>query len=392
MLDRLIAWALRNRFLVLAAATLSLAAGSWIAARMPVDVFPDLTAPTVTVLTEAHGMAPEEVEALVTFPIETAVNGATGVRRVRSSTAQGISVVWVEFEWGTDIFRDRQIVSEKLQTVAAALPAGVSPPVLAPVSSIMGEIMMIGLTGPQSPMDLRTVADWTIRRRLLAVPGVAQVIPIGGEVRQYQVLADPARMLATGVTLGEVLAAAEGSNANAAGGVYMDRGQEYVIRGIGRIQSAGDVARTVVAVRGGVPVLLGQVADVAVGPAPKYGDGSVDGEPGVVLAVLKQPGANTLELTRRIERELAAIQATLPQGMTIRSELFRQADAYCREATLRLADASRSRTDQTARIVTRPLRQMLYHHAQRLRGMHHLRGVSGVADNTNLVEKPDHPR
>jgi CzcA family heavy metal efflux pump len=325
MLDRLIAWALRNRFLVLAAAALSLVAGSWTAAGMPVDVFPDLTAPTVTVLTEAHGMAPEEVEALVTFPIETAVNGATGVRRVRSSTAQGISVVWVEFEWGTDIFRDRQIVSEKLQTVAAALPAGVSAPVLAPVSSIMGEIMMIGLTGPQSPMDVRTVADWAIRRRLLAVPGVAQVIPIGGEVRQYQVLADPARMVATGVTLADVLAAAEGSNANAAGGVYMDRGQEYVIRGIGRIQSADDVARTVVAVRGRVPVLLGQVADVVVGPAPKYGDGSVDGKPGVVLAVLKQPGANTLELTRRIERELADLQATLPVGMEIHADLFRQA-------------------------------------------------------------------
>jgi CzcA family heavy metal efflux pump len=325
MLDRLIAWALRNRFLVLAAAALSLVAGAWTAARMPVDVFPDLTAPTVTVLTEAHGMAPEEVEALVTFPIETAVNGATGVRRVRSSTAQGISVVWVEFEWGTDIFRDRQIVSEKLQTVAAALPAGVSAPVLAPVSSIMGEIMMIGLTGPQSPMDVRTVADWTIRRRLLAVPGVAQVIPIGGDVRQYQVLADPARMLATGVTLADVLAAAEGSNANAAGGVYMDRGQEYVIRGIGRIQSTDDVARTVVAVRGGVPVLLGQVADVVVGPAPKYGDGSIDGEPGVVLAVLKQPGANTLELTRRIERELADLQASLPAGMEIHADLFRQA-------------------------------------------------------------------
>jgi CzcA family heavy metal efflux pump len=325
MLDQLIAWSLRNRVLVLASAALLLVAGTWTAARMPVDVFPDLTAPTVTVLTEAHGMAPEEVEALVTFPIETAVNGATGVRRVRSSTAQGISVVWVEFEWGTDIFRDRQIVSEKLQTVAAALPAGVSAPVLAPVSSVMGEIMMIGLTGPQSPMDLRTVADWTIRRRLLAVPGVAQVIPIGGDVRQYQVLADPARMLATGVSLGEVLAGAEGSNANAAGGVYLDRGQEYVIRGIGRIQSADDVARTVVAVRGGVPVLVGQVADVVVGPAPKYGDGSVEGRPGVVLAVQKQPGANTLELTRRIERELADMQATLPEGMEIHTDLFRQA-------------------------------------------------------------------
>jgi len=325
MLDRLIAWSLRNRVLVLAAAALLLVAGAWTAARMPVDVFPDLTAPTVTVLTEAHGMAPEEVEALVTFPIETAVNGATGVRRVRSSTAQGISVVWVEFEWGTEIFRDRQIVSEKLQTVAAALPAGVSAPVLAPVSSVMGEIMMIGLTGPQSPMDLRTVADWTIRRRLLAVPGVAQVIPIGGDVRQYQVLADPARMFATGVSLREVLAAAEGSNANAAGGVYLDRGQEYVIRGIGRIQSADDVARTVVAVRGGVPILIGQVADVVVGPAPKYGDGSVEGKPGVVLAVQKQPGANTLELTSRIERELADIQRALAEGMEIHTDLFQQA-------------------------------------------------------------------
>lgn len=325
MLDRLIAWALRNRFLVLAAAVLALITGTWTAMRMPVDVFPDLTAPTVTVLTEAHGMAPEEVEALVTFPIETAVNGATGVRRVRSSTAQGVSVVWVEFEWGTDIFRDRQIVSEKLQTVAEALPEGVSPPVLAPVSSVMGEIMMVGLTGPQPPMELRTVADWTIRRRLLAVPGVAQVIPIGGDVRQYQVLADPARMIATGVTLREVLAAAQGSNANAAGGVYMDRGQEYVIRGIGRIQDVADVGRTVVAVHGGVPVLLSQVADVVVGPAPKYGDGSVDGTPGVVLAILKQPGANTLELTRRIERELADVQRTLPEGMEIHADLFRQA-------------------------------------------------------------------
>ncbi|MEO5580302.1 MAG: efflux RND transporter permease subunit, partial [Gemmatimonadaceae bacterium] len=238
MLNNLIAWSLRNRVMVLAAATIMLIAGVWTAYRMPVDVFPDLTAPTVTILTEAHGMAPEEVEALVSFPIETAVNGATGVRRVRSSTAQGISVVWVEFDWGIEIFRARQIVSEKLQTVASGLPTGVSAPLLAPVSSVMGEIMMIGLSGTQSPQDIRTVADWTIRRRLLAVPGVAQVIPIGGEVRQYQVLPEPARMFSAGVTLAEVVRAAEGSNENASGGVYMAQGQEYVIRGIGRVQSA----------------------------------------------------------------------------------------------------------------------------------------------------------
>ena len=241
MLNKLIAWALLNRVVVLAISAIMLVAGAYTAYRMPVDVFPDLTAPTVTVLTEAHGMAPEEVEALVSFPIETAVNGSTGIRRVRSSTAQGISVVWVEFDWGTDIFRARQVVAEKLQSVASSLPAGVAAPLLAPVSSVMGEILMIGLTGTQSPQELRTAADWTIRRRLLAVPGVAQVIPIGGDVKQYQVLADPARMLATGVTLEQVLHAARGSNENASGGVYMDKGQEYVIRGLGRVESADDI-------------------------------------------------------------------------------------------------------------------------------------------------------
>lgn len=326
MMNDLIAWSLRNRVLVLAAAALLLVGGAWTAVRMPVDVFPDLSAPTVTVLTEAHGMAPEEVEALVTFPIETSVNGATGVRRVRSSTAQGISVVWVEFDWGMEIFRARQIVTEKLQVVASGLPTGVSPPVLAPVSSIMGEIMMIGLTGPQSPEELRTVADWTIRRRLLAVAGVAQVIPIGGAVKQYQVLADPARMRATGVTLAEVVRAAAGSNRNASGGVYMSKGQEYVIRGIGRVRDVSEIAGTVVAVRGGVPVLLGQVAEVRAGAAPRFGDGSVNAEPGVVLAVQKQPGANTLELTARINEQLAEVQRGLPAGMRIESELFRQAD------------------------------------------------------------------
>jgi CzcA family heavy metal efflux pump len=349
MLNNLIAHSLRNRVVILAIAVVMLVAGAWTAWRMPVDVFPDLTAPTVTVLTEAHGMAPEEVEALVAFPIETAVNGATGVRRVRSSTAQGISVVWVEFDWGTDIFRARQIVAEKLQTVSANLPTGVSAPVLAPVSSVMGEIMMIGLTtsepveGPASDSaarEVRTIADWTIRRRLLAVPGVAQVIPIGGGVKQYQVLFDPARMRSTGITLDEVVRAARGSNANASGGVYMDKGQEYVIRGIGRVQSADDIARTVVGVRGGIPVLLSQVANVRIGSAPQFGDGSVNASPGVVLAVQKQPGANTLELTGRIERELAEIQRTLPAGITIHADLFRQAD-FIRVAVANVVKALR---------------------------------------------------
>lgn len=326
MLNKLIAWSLKNRVMVLATATLALIAGGWTAYRMPVDVFPDLTAPTVTILTEAHGMAPEEVEALVSFPIETAVNGATGVRRVRSSTAQGISVVWVEFDWDMEIFRARQIVSEKLQTVASGLPTGVSAPLLAPVSSVMGEIMMIGLSGPQSPQEIRTVADWTIRRRLLAVPGVAQVVPIGGEVRQYQVLPDPSRMMSAGVTLAEILRAAEGSNENASGGVYMAQGQEYVIRGLGRVQSVDDIGKTVVAVKGGIPVLLSQVADVRIGAAPKYGDASVNAKPAVVLAVQKQPGANTLELTRRMEDELVEMQRTLPRGMKVHSDLFKQAD------------------------------------------------------------------
>ncbi len=324
MLDRLIAWSLGNRAPVLVAAAIMLLGGAWTATRLPVDVFPDLTAPTVTVLTEAHGMAPEEVETLVTFPIEAAVNGATGVRRVRSSTAQGISVIWVEFEWGMDIFRARQIVSEKLQAASASLPVDVARPMLAPVSSIMGEIMMVGVTGPQSPQDLRTVADWTIRRRLLALPGVSQVIPIGGEVKQYQVLADPALMLATDTSLQEVLTAARQSNANASGGVYMDRGREYSIRSIGRIEGVEDIERTVVSLKDGIPVLLGQVADVTIGAAPKYGDASINAKPGVVLAIQKQPGANTLELTERLETELADIQKQLPEGMRIHTDLFRQ--------------------------------------------------------------------
>jgi CzcA family heavy metal efflux pump len=327
MLDYVIRWSIANRFMVLAVAGVVLVTGTITAVRMPVDVFPDLTAPTVTVLTEAHGMAPEEVETLVTFPIETTVNGATGVRRVRSSTAHGISIVWVEFDWGTDIFRARQIVTEKLQLVAAALPAGAGPPVMGPITSIMGEIMLVAITGSGdvTPMDIRTAADWTVRRRLLALPGVAQVIPLGGEVKQYQVLVDPARLTAYDVTLHEVVEAAAGSNANASGGVFIDRSQEYLIRGIGRVQSLDDIAATVVAVREGVPVTLGEVADVRIGAATRLGEGSANASRAVILTVQKQPDTNTLELTERLDAELDEIAASLPPGMEINHGIFRQA-------------------------------------------------------------------
>ena len=327
MLDRMIRWSIDNRFLVLVAAGLLLVAGTITAVRMPVAVFPDLTAPTVTVLTEAHGMAPEEVETLVTFPIETAVNGATGVRRVRSATSQGISIVWVEFDWGTDIFRARQIVNEKLQLVATGLPVEVGNPTLAPISSIMGEIMLIVVTGDASvsPMDMRSVADWTIRRRLLAVPGVAQVVPLGGQVKQYQIMVDPFRLEAFDVTLEDVLRAAEGSNVNASGGVFMDRGQEYLIRATGRVRHLDDIAQTVLSVREGTPVTIGDVADVRIGPATRLGEGSANASRAVILTIQKQPNTNTLELTERIDQELADIEQSLPPGMEINRGIFRQA-------------------------------------------------------------------
>jgi CzcA family heavy metal efflux pump len=327
MLDSVIRWSIRNRLLVVAAAALLLIAGTITAARMPVDVFPDLTAPTVTVLTEAHGMAPEEVETLVTFPIETSVNGATDVRRVRSSTSQGISIVWVEFDWGTEIFRARQIVNERLQLVGASLPTGAGPPVLAPISSIMGEIMLIAVTGNQSvsEMEMRAVADWTVRRRLLAVPGVSQVVPLGGEVRQYQVLVDPTRLAAYDVALADVLHAAETSNANASGGVFMEAGQEYLIRGTGRVSSLEDISATVVALRDDTPVLIRDVADVRIGPGVPLGRGSANAQPAVILSVQKQPDTNTLELTERIDETLAEIEETLPPGMEINRGIFRQA-------------------------------------------------------------------
>jgi CzcA family heavy metal efflux pump len=317
------------------AALLLFISGLFVATRLPVDVFPDLTAPTVTVLTEAHGMAAEEVETLVTFPIETAVNGATGVRRVRSSSAAGISIVWVEFEWGQDIFVARQIVNEKLQVAEASLPAGIDRPILAPISSIMGEIMLISLTTDSTSasnghatnaMDLRSIADWNVRRRLLSLAGVSQVVPIGGEVKQYQILVSPEKLAAFDISLNEVLHAAEQSNTNSSGGVFMDAGQEYLIRGIGRVRNLTDIANSVVTIRGGLPVLMRDLAEVKVGPGVKLGDGSANAKPAVIIMVQKQPNANTLELTDRIEQTIEDMRRTLPPDVVIDTHIFRQAD------------------------------------------------------------------
>ena len=328
MLDAVIGWSLRNRLLVVLSAAIVLAGGIYAAVRMPVDVFPDLTAPTVTILTDAHGMAPEEVETLVTRPVESAINGGTGVRRVRSSTAHGISIVWADFDWGTNVFRARQVVTEKLQTVSARLPEGIPAPVLAPITSIMGEIMLVAVTGDGSvtPMEMRTAADWTLRRRLLAVPGVAQVIPIGGEVKEYQVLVTPAELEAYDVSLDRVLEAARSANVNASGGVLRTGGTEYAIRGVGRARSLEDLRSTVVATREGTPVLLDDVADVRIGPAITMGRASVDADRAVVVSIQKQPDVNTLELTERLDEALTEVEATLPEGMAVDRGVFRQAD------------------------------------------------------------------
>jgi len=327
MIDAVIRWSLHNRLLVLLAALVLVVWGGTTVRRMPVDVFPDLTAPTVTVLAEAHGMAPQELEVQVTFPIEAALNGAAGVRRVRSSTAVGIAVIWVEFEWGQDPYRARQIVSERLQLVRDALPPEVEPPILAPMSSIMGEIMFIALTGEvHDPMDLRTQADWTLRRRLLAVPGVSQVIVLGGDVRQYQVRVDPARLVAHGLGLDDVAAAVGATNANSSAGFLIEGGQESIIHGIGRVSRPEDIADTVLVAHETAPVRVGDVATVALGPALKRGDGSYNAHPAVVLGVQKQPGVNSLELTARIDELLNDLQPTLPSGMTIERGIFRQAD------------------------------------------------------------------
>src|SRR5262245_36622599 len=300
-MKRLIQWSIDHHWMVLALSVLLAAAGLWTARDMPIDVFPDLTAPTVTVLTEGHGMAPDEMETLVTFPIEAAINGASGVRRVRSATALGIGVVWVEFDWGADIFLARQIVAEKLTLVSSSLPSQVERPILAPISSIMGEILFFAISSDNDdPLTLRTVADTVVRRRLLAVSGVSQVTPIGGAERQFQVVAHPEQLRANSISVNELLDAVKGASQNTSAGVYMDGPQEYVLQTIGRVRTPQEIGGSILALRGDRSVLIRDVADVREGAALKRGEGSLKGKPAVIVGVQKQPGANTVDLTARL--------------------------------------------------------------------------------------------
>ena len=328
MLNRIIHYSLHNRILVLVASVLLLVGGTYTAMHTEVDVFPDLNAPTVVIMTEANGMATEEVEQLVTFPIETAVNGATGVRRVRSSSTNGFSVVWVEFDWETDIYLARQIVSEKLAVVNESLPPNVGRPTLGPQSSILGEMMIVGLTADSTSMiDLRTLADWTIRPRLLSTGGVAQVAVLGGDIKEYQIQLDPERMRHYGVTLTEVLEATRGMNVNANGGVLYQYGNEYIVRGLLATTDAAEMGRSVVRSQGpqGAPVLLEDIADVRIGAKlPKLGTASEKGRPAVLLTVTKQPDTSTLELTDKLEAALHDLQKNLPADVHVSTDIFRQ--------------------------------------------------------------------
>ena len=326
MLNKIIRFSLQNRLLVLVASVLLMVGGAYTAYHAEVDVFPDLNAPTVAVMTEAGGMAAEEVEQLVTFPIETAVNGATHVRRVRSSSTAGFSVVWVEFDWDTDIYLARQIVSEKLATVADDLPDNVGKPTLGPQSSILGEVLIVGLTADSTSMlDLRTLADWTIRPRLLSTGGVAQVAVLGGDIKEYQVLLHPAKMKHFGVTLSEVLAVTRGMNQNANGGVIYQYGKEYIVRGVVSTSDVEEMAKAVVKSEGGLSVTLADVADVKVGAQqPKLGFASEKGKPAVLLTVTKQPATGTIELTERLETALADLRKNLPADVKISTDVFRQ--------------------------------------------------------------------
>lgn len=332
MLNKIIHWSLHNRLIVLVLALAILIGGTIALLRTDIDIFPDLNAPTVVVMTEAPGYAPEEVEMMVTYPIETAVNGASGVRRVRSTSSPGFSVVWVEFDWKTDIYQARQIVTERLSAVSEALPAGVSSPVLGPRSSILGEMMIVGLTADSTSLqDLRTIAEKVIRPRLLAMGGVSQVSVIGGDMREYRIQLLPERMAAMGVTLAEVTEAAESMNDNASGGIVNDFGNEYIIKGELRTADTDELAKAVVRADERGIVTLGDVARVVVGGAqPRFGAASVRTKPSVIITVAKQPDESTLELTDRIDAALVAMRPTLPADITVSTDIFRQSDFITR--------------------------------------------------------------
>lgn len=327
LLNGIIRFSLNNRMVILVIAALCLVAGIYSTMHTEVDVFPDLNAPTVVVMTEAEGMAPEEVERLVTFPIETAVNGATNVRRVRSSSATGFSIVNIEFDWGTDIYKARQIVSEKIAMVGADLPENVGNPTLGPQASILGELMIIGLTADTTSMqDLRTIADWTIRPRLLSTGGVAQVAVMGGDIKEYQILMDPGKMRRHGVSMDEVIYAVKGMNQNASGGTLYEYGNEYIVRGLLSTNDIDELKKAVVKTsENGLPITLDAVADVRIGPkTPVLGVASNDGKPAVLLTVTKQPNTNTLALTGRLDNALDELKANLPADVKINSQIFRQ--------------------------------------------------------------------
>ncbi|MBS4062377.1 MAG: efflux RND transporter permease subunit [Bacteroidetes bacterium] len=327
MLNNIIKFSLKNKYLILLASLVLIIFGTRTAVNMDVDVFPDFTAPTVVVMTDAHGMASEEVERLVTFPIETAVNGATDVRRVRSASSQGFSFVWVEFDWGTDILRARQIVSEKLLNISSQMPLGVSQPILAPQTSIMGEILLLGIQADStSMMDLRTIAEWNIKPLILATGGVAQMTIIGGDYKQYQVLANPEKMKFYQVSMEELAAICKGISQNSTGGVIRQHGNEYVVRGVARTYDLEELGDSYIKSVNGKAIRIFDVAEVVIGSAPKMGAASKNAMPAIIASVSKQPNANTLEVTKRIEENLAILKETLPPDVQIDTRIFRQAD------------------------------------------------------------------
>ena len=327
MLNRILSFSLQNRLVVLLGAVLLSLTGLYIARNMNVDVFPDLTAPTVTLLTEAHGMESEEVEKLVTYQLETAMNGSPNVRRIRSSSAAGISIVWVEFEWGTDIYRARQIVSERIPMVQENLPSGVGTPTMAPISSIMGEVMLLGIQSDSlSSMELRTLADWTIRPRIKSIGGIANVIVIGGDYKQYQVLANPEKLRHYNVSLSQLLEKVRQSNVNAPGGFLNEYGNQYIIKGNGRAYAIEHLEEAVLKYVNGQSIRVKDVATVQIGAADKIGDASLNAAPSVILTISKQPDVNTLDLTQRLDQAIADLDNTLPESVEIKNQIFRQAD------------------------------------------------------------------